>query len=185
MNVLELQKRSLTQKMVFTSIMACIAFLLNYVEIPFIVPFLRFDLSETIVILTVIIIGLRYGLMVSIIKAFLFFLFGANGSEIVGVSVLLLSSCFIAIMFYLLYVKAKLNIYISLLIMGLIFAITLTGVNYFITVPLYSGASFAQLNSSNDYFYSIVSLYFPFNLIKMTLISAATIVLNKLLLKNN
>lgn len=183
MNLLDLKTKSPTQKMVFAAIMAGIAFLLNYLEIPFIVPFLRFDLSESIVILTVILLGLRYGLMVSIIKAFLFFIFGANGSEIVGVSILLFSSCFLAIVFFLLYEKAKLNLYLSLLLLAVIFAVTLTSVNYFITIPLYSGTSFSNLNSSGNYLWATVSLYFPFNIIKMTLVSAVVIIFNIFLLK--
>ena len=184
MNFLDLQRKSPTQKMVFAAIMACIAFLLNYLEIPFIVPHLRFDLSEAIVVITVIILGLQYGLMVSFIKALLFFLFGANGSEIIGVSVLLFSSCFIAIVFYLLYTKAKLNIYISLVLLGIIFSVTLTAVNYFITIPLYSGVPFETLSANEGYLWSVVSLYFPFNIIKMILIGSVTIILNKFLLKS-
>ena len=185
MNFLELRNKSATQKMVFTAIIACIAFLLNYIEIPFIVPHLRFDLSEAIVILTVMIVGLQYGVMVSIIKALLFFLFGANGSEIVGVSVLLFSSMFLAVVFYLLYEKAKMNLYLSLFFMGIIFSITLTAVNYFITIPLYSGVPFATLNAGEGYLWSVISLYFPFNIIKMILISAVVIILNRLLLKKS
>ncbi|MDL2212098.1 ECF transporter S component [Erysipelotrichaceae bacterium OttesenSCG-928-M19] len=185
MNIYDLRKRSTTQKMVFTAILGCIAFLLNYLELPFIVPHLRFDLSEAVVLFTVMLLGLKYGLAISFIKAFLFFLFGANGSEIVGVSILLFSSCFLAIVFSLLYEKGKLNLYASLAIMGLIFAVTLTAVNYFITIPLYSGTSFSNLNASGNYLWATVSLYFPFNIIKMILISIVLVILQRLLLKNS
>lgn len=183
MNLMDLRSRSETQKLAYTAILAAIAFILNFVEIPYIVPFLRIDLSESIVIFTVIILGLRYGLMISLTKMILFAIAGANGTEIVGLTVLLLSSSFLATVFHLLYNKAKLNIYVSLLIMGILFAITLTTVNYFITVPFYNGMSFSQMNTPG-YLWATVSLYFPFNIIKMTIISIVVIVLRKLLLRN-
>lgn len=184
MNLTNLKSRSETQKLAYTAILAAIAFILNFIEIPYFgAPFLRIDLSEAIVIFTVIILGLRYGLMISVTKVILFAISGANGSEIVGLSILLLSSCFLAIVFHLLYAKMKLNIYLSLIIMGILFAVTLTTVNYFITVPFYNGMSFAQMNTPG-YLWATISLYFPFNIVKMTLISIAVIILKKLLLRN-
>jgi riboflavin transporter FmnP len=190
MNLLTLKDKGPTQKLVFAAIMACIAFLLNFIEIPFIVPYLRFDFSETIVIITVMICGLRFGLMVSIIKALLFYLFGANGSEIVGVSILLFSSCFLAIIYYLFYnllsklMKMNTAIVLTFIICAFIYAIALTLLNYRITVPLYSGVSFDVINQPG-YLWSIVSLYFPFNIIKIAIIGVIVSIFSRIFFKDS
>ncbi|MDR3214920.1 MAG: ECF transporter S component [Bacilli bacterium] len=191
MNFTNLKNSSSTQKLVFTAIMAGIAFLLNFIEIPFMVPYLKLDISEAIVIITVMLLGLKYGLMVSIIKALLFYLFGANGSEIIGCSILLLSSCFLATIFYLvnslftkLFKNNTIKFIITFLIIAFIYASALSLLNYRITVPLYSGVSFETINKPG-YLASIFALYFPFNIIKIALVSVVVILFNKLFLKRN
>lgn len=184
MNVFaNLRNRSTTQKMVFTAILSVLAYVLNMIEIPWFTPYLRIDLSEVIVLIAVMILGLRYALAISFIKVILFAVSGSNGSEIVGLTMLLLTSVFLACFFYLFKEKLKLNIYISLIITSILFAVTFTVLNFYIFTPLYSGLSFAEMNKPG-YFWSIVSVYFPFNLFKMTLISIVTVIFYKLLIVN-
>ncbi|MEG0284034.1 MAG: ECF transporter S component [Erysipelotrichales bacterium] len=177
MNLLDSISKSTTHKMVFTSIMACLAFILNMFEIPYLVAFLRLDISEVITIFVTITLGLKYGLCISFIKAFLFMVFGANGSEIVGVTVLLLSSSFIATCSHFLYQRMKLIP--SMLLTSVIFACTMTFFNYIVVVPLYMGKPFSELNNSAEYFFSTITLYLPFNLVKMLLVSAIVVFLVK------
>lgn len=179
MNFMDLKTKNPTHKMVFAAIMAGIAIVLNFIEIPYIVPYLRFDASEAIVIIVVMLAGLRYGLMVSIIKALVFFMMGSNGNDPIGTAVLLFSSCFLAIVFYLFY--TKLSLLPSLIITGIIFSIAMTALNFFVTLPLYMGKSFAELNQDGNYLMATVSLYLPFNLIKMTIVSTVVLVMDKLL----
>lgn len=179
--LINLHKRSVTQKMVFCAILAVIAYVLNLIEIPYFIPFLRLDISDVIVLFAILTIGLPYAFAIIVIKTFLFAVSGANGSEIIGISLMFVSSSFIALFFYLFYKVLNINIYLSLGITTLLFAVALTLINYYVTFPLYNGTTFSQLNKPG-YFYSIVALFFPFNLIKLSVDSIILIILKKSLL---
>lgn len=179
--LINLPKRSITQKMVFCAILSVIAYVLNLIEIPYFVPFLRLDISDVVVLFALLTIGLPYAFAVIVIKTFLFAASGGNGSEIIGISLMFVSSSIIALLFYTFHKIFKLNIYLSLVITTLLFSIILTLINYYITFPLYNATSFEQLNKPG-YFLSIFTLFFPFNLIKLTIDSIILIILKKSLL---
>lgn len=182
MKFMELKNKSSTQKMVFVAIMSGLAVIINFMEIPYPpAPFLRFDLSEVIVIIVTLLLGLKFGLIVSIIKACVFLILGSNGSDIIGISVLLFSSCFLALIFSIF--NKKLPLLFSLILTGIIFAITMTAVAYFVSVPLYSGTSFSELNQAGGYLKATLIVYLPFNLIKITVVSAVVLFVNRVLFK--
>lgn len=187
------------KKITFVGLLAAIGTITSILEIPFFAAsFLKFEVSEAIVIITVMILGLPFGILVGIIKGLLHFMF--ISSEPIGASVLILSSVFLAIVFHYLY--QRFNLLISLIISSILFTIVLCSINYFIVLPLYTGLSFdaltfnysdvanlteAQLSDYKivqgwfpaGYLKSIFIIYVPFNLIKMTLVSAVTLALSK------
>lgn len=187
------------KKITFVGLFSAIATITSMLQIPFFAAsFLKFEVSEAIVLVTVLILGLPYAILVALIKGFLHFMF--ISAEPIGASVLILSSIFLAIMFHFLF--KKFNLLISLIISSILFTIVLCALNYFIVLPLYTGLSFdaltfnyesvtnltsEQLNNYNivkgwfpaGYLNSIFIIYVPFNLIKMGLVSFVVLLLNR------
>lgn len=188
-----LSNLSTNQKITYVAVLSALGFILNFIEIPYpLVPYLKFDISE-VVILVASLISLPAALIVAFMKALLLFLF--KGSELIGLSALLLGSVTIATSYSILrpkFVKtAELNVkgeVKTLILTSLIFTFVMLVANFFFVTPMYSNMSVSEMIASSGslgaYAFYIFNTYFLFNLIKSFLISVIYILLLKGLNRN-
>lgn len=174
----KLKNLSSNQKIAYVAMLAALGLVLNYIEIPYpLVPYLKFDLSEVVVLLACL-ISLPSALIVSFTKGLLILLL--KGSDPIGVYSLISGSFTIAISFtYGMKLFKNLSeskrLISSLLFMSIIFTVLMLANNFFIVVPFYSGQSLSASIIGSDgiigYTKYIVQTYLLFNILKATLIS--------------
>lgn len=175
---------SLLNKIIIIAFLTALGAVLQLIEIPYIIPFLKIDLSE-LVILIAAVFGFWIAFSVVILKALIAFLI--NPGDPIGILALLLGSFIILVSFYLFRYLLKFNLITSLFIMTIAFATIMTILNYFFITPLYAGVSFNEINQTNvdllgqsfSYFTAIILVYLPFNLLKGALISVIYYPINK------
>ncbi len=160
-------KVSQNQVITYTAILSTIGFILNYIEIPYIIPYLKFDISEIVVLLAVQ-ISLPIALTVGFIKGILLFIL--KSGDIIGVLTLITGSFVIAISYYIINMKIDKE-WITLIFVSCVFVLIMIINAYFIAVPLYSGNSLEILQLNGGYFKYIIKTYLLFNIIKISIIS--------------
>lgn len=178
---------SRTQKMSTIAIMAAITVLLSFIYIPFpLATFLKIEVSEVIVIIVTLIFGLRIGLIHAFIKSILYFI--VKPDEIIGDIVYFFASVVLVVSIYFLYniifKNKKYRLFYSLLAATIVYAIVLSTANYFVILPLYYSNTFSELNKEPEYFKSILTIYIPFNLMKMSIVSVVTLLVAPRIIKN-
>lgn len=165
------KKLSNNQKIVHAAALSSFGLILNYVEVPFfLLPYLKFDLSEVVVLIAVQ-ISLPVAITVSFIKGILFFLL--KSGDPIGSFALVVGSLTIAFSFY--FLKSKFSEKLSLALIIPIFSIMMVLMNYFVLLPLY-GFEEGTLTY-------ILSATFLFNMIKASLVIIVYMYLNKHLKK--
>ena len=182
------------QKITYIGILSALGFVLNYIEIPYIVAYLKFDPSELVVLFATA-ISLPAAIFVGIVKGLLMFLL--KSGDVIGVFALILGSIIIAVSYF--YTKKllakkmknqelKIEI-ISMSVTGLIFTIVMVTLNYFFIVPLYNGLSFSEMQALKFDLFSLkqisygtytILIYGSFNLLKSLFISIIYIGMRKL-----
>ncbi len=185
-------KKLNTKKMVLTAILAALAMILNLIEIPYpIAPWLNFDLSEIVVLISVSVLGWVPTLFVCIMKGLISVLVkGPVGPIAIGQITAFIGSMTIATLFYL--TRKKMPFWTSMLTTMVGFAGVMVLVNYLFVTPTYimqkpmwftqlpftlnidafngkygsdiSIPGFIQFGSA--YFQAIFIIYFPFNFLK-------------------
>ncbi len=174
---------------VYIAILAVIGSILNLIEIPYIIPYLKLDISEVITLIAAY-ISLPIAIGVAIIKAFIMSITGTS-SGFIGEFTLLVGSFTIIVFFTLLKNKFKLPLAFNLLITSIIFTLIMTSLNYFIITPFYFNTSFSDLvgttqqvgaNTYSYFMYTII-VYVPFNLLKMLIDSTIFYFISKKLKK--
>ncbi|MGL5296151.1 MAG: ECF transporter S component [Culicoidibacterales bacterium] len=178
------------KKITFIGIFAALAVVLSFIAIPYpLVPFLKFDLSELVVLIAVSSIGVIPAIFIALITAILnFLILGPVGPFGIGQVALFLSGTIIALTYALLIKKTNLSTLKSLIITSLVFTLTITSLNYFFITPIYFGMDFTTALESvslvnfglgetsvllNPYLTATLLVYIPFNLLKMSLILIA------------
>ncbi|HAX74003.1 MAG TPA: ECF transporter S component [Firmicutes bacterium] len=175
-----------TRNLVLISILIALGAVLMLIEIPYpIVPFLKFDLSELVILITVELFGLVPAILVALFKSLVHVMVnGVTTPYAIGTITAFIASSTIAA-FYMLakkYFPARKfsSIVIRFLIVITGFAAVLTICNYLFITPIYFGAlwftdikDFTTLNSfmpglSYDLGYgaAIAFVYIPFNALK-------------------
>ncbi len=158
------------------ALLSSLAVILNFIEIPYIVSYLKIDLSEVIVLVGLI-FSLPVAIAIAAIKAFVMLLLGTTTKGI-GELTLFIGSLTIIFSYYL--SNKKFNKVISLIIVSVCFTFVMTVLNYFIITPLYYPQSFSELVNQTTtlgngmtitYLQYIIVLYAPFNLVKISLVS--------------
>lgn len=189
-----MKKRKMSQAkfIAYAGVLSALAIVLVKMEIPYIlVPWLKFDLSEVIILIASL-INIWLAIIIATIKAWLPFLFDAN-SIFIAQFALWMGSIAIVIPFY--FLNKKYSTLVSLTIATIVFTVVMTALNYFFITPVYLGTTFSQLSTTSQqltlgtqkmidngnplidvnvsYLQYIIAMYVPFNLVKGTMVSAA------------
>ncbi len=177
---------------VYTAILSTIAIILNYIEIPYIIPWLKIEISDVISLIGVS-MSLFMGVLIAIFKA-LFMTATGSTSGFIGEITLLVASFVTIIPYY--FFNKKFSEKKSLFLMSIIFCITMVSLNYFFITPFYLEMSLTQaIQSSNiielfgkeykisSYFLYIIILYLPYNMLKIFINSVIFYNINKKLKK--
>jgi len=180
---------SSTRSLVMISLLTALATVLMLFEIPNpFVPFLKFDLSDAIVLVALVIYGVKVGFSVSILRLVLFGLIQGNVDGSIFPYVGLVGAFFATsslIAGYLLATKVfSFNKVMSSVVMIVLLTTVMTVLNYFFITPLYFGwpnQSLAEVQeaftgflnfdtggtfSSNSYLLANLFAYVPFNIFK-------------------
>jgi len=183
-----------TKQMVLVAMLTALSTVLMLFELPNpLVPFLKIDFSDTIVLLTFAIFGLKSGLVVAVLRLVLFGLIQGNidGSAFpyVGVFGALMASLSL-LLGYVLFQRITANKVLVSLGMITTLTVVMTTLNYFLITPLYFGwptvslaevqtafASFVSFDTggffeeSQGYLLANLFAYVPFNILKGVLIT--------------
>lgn len=174
------KQRNRINFIVLAALLSAIAVVLNFIQIPYIVPYLKIDLSEVMVLIALT-FSLPLAITVAAIKALVMALNTTSGY--IGEITLFIGS--LTMIFSYSISRKKFSKIISLIIMTIMFAIIMTVLNYYIITPLYSGLSFNDMmdasGGKSEYLKIIVGLYFPFNLLKGSLVSIVFYFVSKML----
>lgn len=178
-----------TKQMVLLSMLTALSTVLMLFEIPNpLVPFLKFDFSDTIVLLTLALYGLKSGFIVATIRLILFGFIQGNidgaAFPYVGVFGALMASSSLIAGFIIVNRFTK-NQWVSMLTMTLVLTVVMTTLNYVLITPLYFGwpnVPFAEVqtafagfvsvdtggnfDATSGYLLANLFAYVPFNLIK-------------------
>lgn len=177
-----------TRKIALLGILSSIGAALMYIEIPItLFNFLRIDLSDVVVLITFSVFGFKEGVLVAFIKSFIHFLFpGTNPTYGIGELAAFIASVSYIGGYYIALNKFRLKQIYSF-VFAIIFTSTLlTFLNWIIIAPLYY--IFLYSDSYPDifnwvYIDSIVSVFFPFNLIKGIVIISVFYIVEKSLIQ--
>lgn len=191
---------SSTRSMVLISLLTALATVLMLFEIPNpLVPFLKFDLSDAIVLVALATFGLKVGFGVSVLRLVLFGLIQGNLDGSAFPYVGLMGAFFATTALMGGYLVAThvwhLNRWVTSLVMISSLTVVMTVLNYFFITPLYFGwpnVSFAEIQvafagflnfdtggafQSNSYLLANLFAYVPFNAFKGVFISVLFFVL--------
>lgn len=170
-------KNNITRKIVLIGVLSALGIVLNFIQIPYLlVPYLKFDLSE-IVVLIGMMFSFTVGIGVVFSKAIIFSLL--NPIDPIGNLAMMIGSTIIALSFYVLHKKLKIKSIKTLIAVTIIFTILMTVLNFFFITPAYMGQSFEQMQKTDNYLAIIIFTYVPFNIFKMLIISFVFNIINK------
>lgn len=169
---------------VYTALLTVIGFILNMIEIPYIIPWLKIEISEVATLIATSISPI-IGACVAILKALLMSITGTT-TGFLGEITLFIGSITVVLVYSILK-KIRSEIF-SLVVVVVAFTIVMTVLNYYIITPFYFGQSFKELSSSTqtlagtvqvNYAMYIIAIYVPFNFIKMTINAVIFYSINK------
>ncbi len=189
-----LNKKKLTQAqfIAYAGVLSALAIVLVIIEIPYpLVPWLKIDLSEVIVLIAAV-INIWLAIIVATVKAWLTFLVKPD-ANFIGHLAMWLGSFSILIPYY--FAAKKFPKVTSLVIATLVFSIFMTFLNYVYVTPAYMGTTVSEMAGMSQqltfgtqkmldagkawldvevsYLTYIVAMYLPFNLMKGTIVSIA------------
>lgn len=186
-----------TRKITFIGILSSLAIVATLFEIqyPF-VAWLKFDLSETVILYAVSFLGLPAAIAIGFIKTLIQLFTGDATPFNIGELTALIASLSFAISFYL---TKKWNIVLRLITVSLFFTTVMVIFNFFISTPVYITQSFNYNNiiemgfgtkvfgkefvvtDTFSYLILILVMYVPFNFIKAAIISTVYILTEPIL----
>lgn len=186
------------KKITFIGIFAALAIVLTLISIPYpLIPFLKFDLSQIVVLIAVTTVGVIPAIFIAFLTAVLNFLFvGPVGPFAIGQVALFLSGTIIACSYGLFMKTLKLSPLVSVILASITFTIAITALNYFWITPVYFGMDFQTALASvsvadfglgetstfiNPYLTATLLAYIPFNLLNMALVSTLFLAVKKTL----
>lgn len=178
---------SKARKVALMGILSGLAFITMLIEIPFpLAPWLKFDLSETIVVYAMLIGGPMVGVVVAGGKSVLHFILSGSNSGGVGQVAAFIAACAFSLPVYYIYRKNK-NIFIGLIVSCISLSVVMILVNWiFLTgyyARLFNIVPILNLMEKGgmDYFMFISKTYGAFNLTKAILVSAIYLIVHKYL----
>jgi riboflavin transporter FmnP len=174
-----------TNRLTLIAILGALGFILTLFEIPFPgTSWLKFDISDTIVLFGVFAGGPLVGIALALLKATLCFIIHGSSSAGVGEAVMIISSLAFIFPVYYTYKKTK-KIFIALILGTISLTLLLTYVNYAFVTPfyakLYKMDFILDMINKNDgsYLKYIIGIYAPFNLLKGITLTAVYLVIHK------
>ncbi len=186
-----------TQKITVIAIFVALATLMVMIEIPYpFLPFLKFDLSELVILIATETVGLVGTLVIILCKTFIQVFTGSTTPFYIGEITALLASLTFALCFYF---TKKMNLVVRLVITSIVFTFVMIVLNFFIVTPIYMTETFdynnviaakipiefekidfsVKIDSTKNYLIAIIAMYLPFNIIKATLISIVYALVHK------
>lgn len=178
---------SKAKKVALMGILSGLAFITMLIEIPFpLAPWLKFDLSETIVVYAMLIGGPMVGIVVSGGKSVLHFILSGSNSGGVGQLAAFIAACAFSLPVYYIYKKNK-NIVMGLIASCISLSVVMILLNWvFLTgyyAKLFNIVPILNLieKGGMDYFMFIGKTYGAFNLTKAVLVSSLYLVIHKYL----
>lgn len=176
-----------TKRITFIALLSALAIVATLFEIPYpFIPWLKFDLSETVIMYAVTLLGFIPSLFVAGIKTLIMLITGDVTPYNIGEITALISALTFALTFYF---TKNLKLITRLIIIVITFTTVMVLFNFFIATPIYFTASINYNNviHSNiklelfgknfvmddqlSYLKVILIMYVPFNLMKATIIS--------------
>jgi riboflavin transporter len=186
-------KNNKLNKLIKISLLGCIAFILMYIEIPLpIFPsFLRIDIGDLPALLGAFAFGPMAGVLVELIKNILYAIFKGN-TALIGESANFVMGSVLVYLAGIIYKKkkSKNGALMGLLVGGVAMTIAGCVLNYFVLLPLYEtvlgfkisavvGMGAALNPNVKDLNSFIVWVIFPYNIIKVVVVSLVTLAVYK------
>lgn len=180
-------------KMIKISLLAVIAFLLMYIELPIpIFPtFLKIDISDLPALLGAFALGPVAGVIIELVKNILHGVFASSTALVGEFANFLVGSCLVLVSGYIYKVrKTKGSAMVGLLVGVVCMSIFASILNYFVILPLYESllkfpitgiiaAGSAINHNITDLNSFVIWMILPFNLFKGVIISIMTLALYK------
>ncbi|WP_298839208.1 ECF transporter S component [Clostridium sp.] len=180
-------------KMIKISLLAVIAFLLMYIELPIpIFPsFLKIDISDLPALLGAFALGPIAGVIIELVKNILHGVFAGSTALVGELANFLVGSCLVLVSGYIYKVrKSKGGAMVGLLIGTIVMSVFAAILNYFVVLPLYETvlgfpitavvAMGSKINNNITNLNSfVVWMIIPFNILKGVVLSAMTLALYK------
>jgi riboflavin transporter FmnP len=187
-----------TKKITVLGVLSALGAVLMILELPYpIVPFLRIDLSDVVVLVVFAMYGYREAFLVGLLKAIVHTLIiGPVGPMAIGQITALLASMSYVFGLYLSTNKLNLSKVMSIIVTIVSVTIIMTVLNYLFITPIWFGqTTFLDVQNwvtpgdfgvsmSGGYLTAISIVYVPFNIIKATIISVVFFVIYKVLLQS-
>ncbi|MBW9171842.1 ECF transporter S component [Clostridium estertheticum] len=180
-------------KMIKISLLAVIAFLLMYIELPIpIFPtFLKIDISDLPALLGAFALGPIAGVIIELVKNILHGVFASSTALVGEFANFLVGSCLVLVSGYIYKIrKSKGGAIVGLLIGTIVMSIFASILNYFVILPLYESvlkfpitgiiAAGSKINHNITNLNSfVVWMILPFNIFKGIVLSGMTLALYK------
>ncbi len=184
-----------TKKITFIALLSALAIVCTLFEIayPF-APWLKFDLSETVILLTTTLLGLGAAVITSFIKVMIQLVTGDSSPFYIGEITALVASLTFAISFFF---TKRLNLALRLIVVSVCFTAVMVAFNFFISTPVYYIQTLdyrkllelgievdifglhLEVTDTISYLKMILLIYVPFNFIKAFFISLVYILVEK------
>lgn len=184
-----------TKKITFIALLSALAVVFTLYEIsyPF-VPWLKFDISELVILFATSLLGLIPAVIIGFIKTGMQLFTGDATPYNIGEITALIASLSFAISFYF---TKNLNLILRLVIVSVVFTTVMVLLNFFISTPVYFAQSFdykevinmgvemevfnttIKVTDTASYLKLILLMYVPFNLVKASVISIIYILTEK------
>lgn len=184
---------SVISKMVVVAVLSALGIGLMQIKIPYFIPWINIDPSDTVILVSYAITGFWGSLSVALIKALIDFFISGTGIYGIGqISAFIASMSYVGGLFLFSHVlkmfrKGLVRRIVSYVMISLIVAVIMTAANAIFITPTYiNGAGWDSCFNSdtvnmivqffgqygNSYFIIIFVIYFPFNLIKGAFVCA-------------
>jgi len=173
------QKRRPLFHVVLVSIMAGIAFIMQYFDFP--LPpfpgFLKIDFSEIPALITAVVLGPAPGIMVELLKNVLHYIIKGSDTGIpIGQMANFLSGTILILGMSFVYNKkpTKTGLLMGLALGSLLMAIVMSVANYYVILPFYE-TFMGYTMSHAERFFLVLSGVAPFNLVKGIIVAIITL----------
>lgn len=185
-----------TKKMTRIAALLALSLVAIFLEVPYPpIPFLKFDFSDLIILMAVVVVGIYPAILIAVVKNMAFYLKGT--AIMIGPIAALVASLSMVITFYICAKKFKFSSIKSVIMTTIVTSLIMTLMNYLFITPAYMGSffftdiiesfkfeylgipEFRIIPFLSDYANAIIIVYLPFNLFKYSIISFIFVLLEK------